>query len=82
MNQELVVLIDETIEALSQLDHERLQALQNRVAAGRGLHQLGTVSPALLDKQRLLKLLLEQTQKNLSLLTRLRASDGESAWAR
>ena len=74
-------LLDETIEALSVLDHQRLLSLEHRIML---LAKTGMIhrTSSLLDRQTLLKWMLHETEDNLAILTRLQSGNGNHPWAR
>ena len=81
--QSVTTVLDETIAALSTLDHERLLSLEERILllAKSGAINNGTM-PSLLQRHAILKRLLDETQANLAVLSRLRSGDGSDAWVR
>jgi len=82
-DQSVATVVDETIAALSSLDHERLLSLEERIIL---LAKSGAINkdamPSLLQRHSQLKRMLDETQANLALLTRLRSGDGSNTWAR
>jgi len=81
--QSVATVLDGTIAALSTLDHERLLSLQERIVliAKSGSINNGAL-PSLLQRLALLKRMLDETQANLALVTRLHGREGSSTWAR
>jgi hypothetical protein len=81
--QSIATVLDETITALSTLDHERLLSLEERILLLAKSGAINNVSmPSLLQRQALLKRMLDETQGNLAVLTRLHRGDGIDAWVR
>ena len=82
-DQSVANVLDETIAALSSLDHARLLSLEERIIL---LAKSGAINkdamPSLLKRHSLLKRLLDETQANLAFLTRLHSGDGSNTWAR
>jgi hypothetical protein len=78
--QSVATVLDETIAALSALDHERLLSLEKRILrlAKSGAFINGSM-PSLLHSHTLLKRMLDETSNNLAVLSRLH---GSSTWAR
>jgi hypothetical protein len=81
--QSIATVLDETITALSTLDHERLLSLEERILllAKSGAIDNGSM-PSLLQRQALLKRMLDETQDNLAVLSRLHRDDGSDTWVR
>ena len=76
-------VLDETIAALSTLDHERLLSLEERIILLAESGAIDKVSnPFLLQRQALLKHMLDETQANLAVLSRLHRGDRSDAWVR
>jgi len=77
----ITAVIDETIEALSVFDYERLLSLEQRIML---LAKSGMIhrTSSLLDRQTLLKRMLNETGDNLAILTRLHSGNGNHTWAR
>ena len=81
--QSVATVLDETIAALSTLDHERLFSLKERILLLANSGALNNASmPSLLQRHATLKRMLDETQDNLAVLSRLRGGDGSDAWAR
>jgi hypothetical protein len=83
IDQSLMDMLDQTIEALSTLDLERLTALEQRIIslaecnANLATEGIGLVLP----KKRQLEILLQNCRVNLDALTRLNARSGRNQWA-
>jgi hypothetical protein len=79
--QLVITLLGETIEALSVLDHQRLLSLEKKTML---LAKAGMIhrTSSLLDRQTLLKRMLNETEDNLVILTRLHSGNGNHTWAR
>jgi hypothetical protein len=84
IDRTLVDILDETAEALSKLDLEKLNALEQRIIllaesnATVARESIGLVLP----KKRQLQILLQNCQVNLDTLTRLHARNMRNQWAR
>jgi hypothetical protein len=83
IDQAVVDILDETIQALTHFDFNGLQALEERISVlvksdakciGDGLHLI-------LAKQRLLELLLQSCKLNLDALNRLHRRNTRGQWA-
>jgi hypothetical protein len=83
VEQSIATVLDETIAALSTLDYEKLLSLEERIFL---LAKSGAINsrsmPSLLQKHTVLKRMLDDTQSNLAVLSRLHGGDGSDAWAR
>jgi hypothetical protein len=83
IDQSLMDMLDQTIEALSTLDLERLTALEQRIIslaecnANLATEGIGLVLP----KKRQLEILLQNCRVNLDALTRLHARSMRNQWA-
>jgi hypothetical protein len=83
IDQSLIDILDQTIEALSRLDLEKLTALEQRIMslaecnANLGTEGIGLVLP----KKRQLQILLQNCRTNLDALTRLHARSMRNQWA-
>jgi len=83
IDRTLVDILDETIEALSRLDLEKLTALEQRIVllaecnANLATENIGLV----LAKNRQLQIFLQNCQVNLDALTRLHARSMRNQWA-
>jgi hypothetical protein len=83
IDRTLVDILDETAEALSKLDVEKLNALERRIVlladsnANLGRESIGLVIP----KKRQLEILLQNCQANLDALIRLHARNMRNQWA-
>lgn len=79
--QAVTTLLDETIEALSVLDLERLLSLEQRIML---VAKAGTIrrTSSLLGRQTVLNRMLNETKNNLAILTRLHSGNGNDTWAR
>jgi len=83
IDQSLIDILDETIEALSKLDLEKLTALEQRIVsfaecnANLETEGIGLVLP----KKRQLQMLLQNCRTNLDALTRLHARNMRNQWA-
>jgi hypothetical protein len=83
IDQSLIDILDQTIEALSRLDLEKLTALEQRIVSlAEGNANLGTEGIGLvLPKKRQLQILLQNCRVNLDALTRLHARSMRNQWA-
>jgi hypothetical protein len=83
IDQSLIDILDQTIEALSKLDLEKLTALEQRIVSLEELNaNLATESIGLvLPKKRQLQIFLQHCQVNLDALTRLHARSMRNQWA-
>jgi hypothetical protein len=83
IDQTLADILDETAEALSKLDLEKLNALEQRIVlladshADFAIERIGLVLP----KKSQLQILLQNCQVNLDALTRLHARNMRNQWA-
>jgi hypothetical protein len=83
IDQTLADILDETAEALSKLDLEKLNALEQRIVLLADSHvdfaieRIGLVLP----KKSQLQILLQNCQVNLDALTRLHARNMRNQWA-
>jgi len=83
IDRTLVDILDETAEALSKLDLDKLAALEQRIIllaesnATVARESIGLVLP----KKRQLQILLQNCQVNLDTLTRLHARNMRNQWA-
>jgi hypothetical protein len=83
IDQSLIDILDQTIEALSRLDLEKLTALEQRIMslaecnANLATEGIGLVLP----KKRQLQILLQNCRVNLDALTRLHARSMRTQWA-
>jgi hypothetical protein len=77
-----VTVIDETIEALSRLDHERLLSLEVRIQSLARGSALTMIAPSLLAKREALQCLLTETRDTLTVLERLHGADKGDTWER
>jgi hypothetical protein len=76
-------VLDETIQALSLFDFNRLKALEERVSAlaDSGAKCSGN-SIDLMNKKRLLKMILQSCEANLKALNHLHRRNTRDQWAR
>lgn len=82
-DQSLANLLDETIGALSSFDYERLLSLEERIILLAKSEVINKdAMSALIQRHSLLKRMLNETQANFALFTRLRSRDENSKWAR
>ena len=83
IDQILRDILDETVKALSNLDLEKLNALERRIAlvaesnANFSRDSIGMVLP----KKRQLEIVLQNCQVNLDALTHLHARNMRNQWA-
>jgi vacuolar-type H+-ATPase subunit H len=83
IHQEVTEIVDETIQALTHLDLDRLQSLERRMAAlaksdlASGRENLETI----LAKKRLLGFVLQNCESNLDALKRLHRRNARDQWA-
>ncbi len=82
ITRELEATLRETITALSVLDSERLQSLEERMALLLKSDSIPEPVTSLLEAKNTLERLLKQTENNLSLLYRLHGGNGTDSWAR
>ena len=81
MESRIVGLLNDTIDALSRLDYHRLQELQSRAELIRGsLHDVNVSS--IHNAQDALKILIEQTERNLDVIRRSQNLNEEASWVR
>jgi hypothetical protein len=83
INQILIDILDETVEALSNLDLEKLNALERRIVllAESNANFAGDSIGLVLPKKRQLEIMLQNCQVNLDALTRLHARNMRNQWA-
>ena len=82
LEQSVTTVMYETIEALSRLDCQRLQSLEERIQSlGEG-NTLAVIAPALLEKRQTLQDLLSETQSALKVLDCLHKGSKGSVWER
>jgi hypothetical protein len=76
----ITTLLEQTIDALSVLDHERLLPLEQQITV---LAKPGMIqrTSSLADRQNLLKRMLNETEENLAILQRLQSGNGNHSWA-
>jgi|GEM_PF-3122118 len=83
INQTLIDILDETVEALSNLDLEKLNALERRIVllaesnSNFARDNIGLILP----KKRQLEIMLQNCHVNLDALTRLHARNMRNQWA-
>jgi hypothetical protein len=82
MEQSVATILDETIEALSQLDHDRLSSLEKKIQMLANTDAVSSSTPSVLERQQTLKYLLDETKANVAVLTRLHHGNGGSEWER
>ena len=80
--QSLATILDETIEALSVLDHNRLSSLERKIQLLADAGALSSCAPSVVERQETLKHLLDETKANLKVLTRQHHGNGWSKWER
>jgi hypothetical protein len=83
IDQTLAEVLDETIEALSNLDSVKLHALEQRIIAladSNAHHDRGGIE-LVLPKKRQLEIILQNFQANLDALTCLHARNMRNQWA-
>jgi hypothetical protein len=83
IDQALADILDETVEALSNLDSAKLHALTQRIAVlaeANMNHERDDIGLVLL-KKRQLGIMLQNCQTNLDALTRLHARNMRNQWA-
>jgi hypothetical protein len=82
IEQAVADVLDETIQALSLFDLNRLQALEKRVSAlADSGPKCNGKSADLMDKKRLLKIILQSCEANLQALNRLHRRNTRDQWA-
>jgi hypothetical protein len=76
----ITTLLEQTIDALSVLDHVRLLPLEQQITV---LAKAGMIqrTSSLVDRQNLLKRMLNETKENLAILKRLQSGNGNHLWA-
>jgi hypothetical protein len=77
-------ILDETVEAFSNLDSARLHSLEQRIvviAASNVKFEGDEAATVILQKQRQLEIVLQNSQANLNALTRLHARNARNQWA-
>jgi primosomal protein N'' len=82
IDQSLADILDETVEALSNLDSAKLHALTQRIAVlaeANMNHERDDIGLVLL-KKRQLEIMLQNCQTNLDALTRLHARNMRNRW--
>ena len=80
--QSVAGILDETIESLSVLDHERLLSLEQRILSLAKSGGIDNLPSSLLERHHVLHRMLLETQSNLAILTRLHNGDGRDVWER
>jgi hypothetical protein len=84
INRALGDILDETVEAFSNLDSARLHSLEQRIvviAASNVKFKSDEAASLILQKQRQLEIVLQNSQANLDALTRLHARNTRNQWA-
>jgi hypothetical protein len=83
IDQTLVGILDETVEALSNLDLEKLNALEQQIVllAESNVNFAKDSIGLVLPKKRQLEIVLKNCQVNLDALTRLHARNMRNQWA-
>jgi hypothetical protein len=83
IDQAVVDVLDETIQALTLLDFDRLQILEKRISAlAKSDAKCSEGSLYLIQtKKRLLELLLQNCEANLNALNRLHGKNMREQWA-
>jgi hypothetical protein len=83
IDQAVADVLDETIQALTLLDFNRLQALEKRITAFADSEAKcsGDSIDLILAKKRLLKLILQNFEANLKALNRLHGRNTSDQWA-
>ena len=83
IDQTLVDILDETVEALSNLDLEKLNALEQQIVllAESNVNFAKDSIGLVLPKKRQLEIVLQNCQVNLDALTRLHARNMRNQWA-
>lgn len=82
ITREVEATLRETIRALSVLDSERLQSLEERMMMLMKSGSNAEPMTSLFEAKSTLKRLLEQTENNLSILYRLHGGNGTDSWER
>jgi hypothetical protein len=80
VEQTVTSIMDETIEALSRLDYEHLQSLDERIQFLGDCDTLAVISPALLEKRQTLQYLLSETHNALKVLDCLHSGSKGGSW--
>jgi hypothetical protein len=82
IEQAVADVLDETIRALSLFDFDTLQALEKRASAlADSGAKCSESSVDLVDKKRLLKIILQNCEANLQALNRLHRRNTRDQWA-
>jgi hypothetical protein len=83
IDQTLVDILNETVEALSNLDLEKLNALEQQIVllAESNVNFAKDSIGLVLPKKRQLEIVLQNCQINLDALTRLHARNMRNQWA-
>ena len=83
IDQTLVDILNETVEALSNLDLEKLNALEQQIVllAESNVNFAKDSIGLVLAKKRQLEIVLQNCQINLDALTRLHARNMRNQWA-
>jgi hypothetical protein len=84
IDQALGNILDQTVEAFSNLDSARLHSLEQRIvviAASNVKFKSDEAASLILQKQRQLEIVLQNSQANLDALTRLHARNTRNQWA-
>ena len=82
VEQSLATIMDETIEALSRLDYQRLQSLEERIQLLGEWDTLVVIASALLEKRQTLQDLLSETHSALKVLDCLHSGSKGCVWER
>lgn len=81
IEQGITEVLDDAIQALAALDLNKLERLEERVAALSGASSEGLNREAILEKKRLLAMLLQNCRSNLDVLNRLHGRNAGDQWA-
>jgi hypothetical protein len=82
IDQAVGEVLDQTIQALTLLDLNKLQTLERRISAmaESNVEWNGDSFPSLLAKKRLLELVLQNSKSNLDALNRLHGRNMREQW--
>lgn len=83
IEQSVTAVLDEAIQALTVLDLDKLQHLEEQVTvlANSGSVGLNGLTETILSKKRLLAMLLQNCRSNLDALNRLHSRNTGDQWA-
>lgn len=82
MEHSVATILNETIEALSVFDHDRLSSLEKKIQLLANAGALSSCAASAFERRQTLKYLLDETRANLTVLIRLHDGNGRSRWER